>query len=66
MPLADVAARRTTHAHPEKPPLRQANPIPLIGGGPRQLAAGLMEAASCRLLKHLPGYGLGEVGTSHP
>jgi beta-N-acetylhexosaminidase len=58
MPLADVA-RETTH-----PVLRNrlygTDPDTVIGAG-RAVAEGLMAGGVLPVLKHLPGYGLGEV-----
>jgi beta-N-acetylhexosaminidase len=58
MPLADVA-RETTH-----PILRNrlygSEPDTVIGAG-RAVAEGLMAGGVLPVLKHLPGYGLGEV-----
>jgi beta-N-acetylhexosaminidase len=58
MPLADVA-RETTH-----PILRNrlygSEPDTVIGAG-RAVAGGLMAGGVLPVLKHLPGYGLGEV-----
>jgi len=58
MPLADVA-RETTHPI-LKNRLYGSEPDTVIGAG-RAVAAGLMEGGVLPVLKHLPGYGLGEV-----
>ena len=58
MPLADVA-RETTHPV-LKNRLYGSSPDPVIGAG-RAVAEGLLSGGVLPVLKHLPGYGLGEV-----